>query len=117
MKLIAKINEMLKNAVAEPKKFIDNKKYLRFFEFIKTDENYEIKVKEDKIEDAVRYAGWLVIISNSVENPKEAIRIYRTKDVAEKGFDKRKNSLDLGRLRVHGNNAAQNNTIPQLKYL
>ena len=108
MKLIAKVNEMFENAVAEPHKFIDNKKYLKFFEFIKIGENFSINVKENEIENTIRHVGWLVIISNSVDSPKDALRIYRTKDVGEKGFDKLKNNLDLGRLRIHGNNAAQN---------
>ena len=55
-----------------------------------------------------KHSGWLVIISNHVSEKVEALRIYRTKDVVEKGFMRLKNSLDLGRLRVHGDNAIQN---------
>jgi transposase len=36
-----------------------------------------------------------------VKDPREALRIYRAKDVIEKGFLKLKNNLDLNRLRVH----------------
>ena len=53
-------------------------------------------------------AGWLVIISNDVADAKEAIIIYREKDVVEKGFLRLKNSLDLGRLRVHREDSMQN---------
>ncbi|KJS46730.1 MAG: hypothetical protein VR66_23765, partial [Peptococcaceae bacterium BRH_c23] len=53
-------------------------------------------------------AGWLVIITNDVADAKESIRIYREKDVVEKGFLRLKNSLDLGRLRVHREDIMQN---------
>ena len=53
-------------------------------------------------------AGWLVMISNNVSDPKEALAIYREKDVVEKGFLRLKNSLDLGRLRVHREDSMQN---------
>jgi transposase len=36
------------------------------------------------------------------------MRIYREKDVVEKGFLRLKNSLDLGRLRVHSQESMQN---------
>jgi transposase len=38
----------------------------------------------------------------------EAINIYRSKDVVEKGFMKLKSCLDLGRLRVHSDLRMQN---------
>jgi transposase len=53
-------------------------------------------------------SGWLVIISNYISDAKDAIKIYREKDVVEKGFQRLKNSLDLGRLRVHSENSMQN---------
>jgi transposase len=38
------------------------------------------------LEEAIGMAGWLVILSNDIEDPKETLRIYRAKDVVEKGF-------------------------------
>ena len=46
-------------------------------------------------------AGYLVLISNDIKDPIEALKVYRTKDVVEKAFDNLKNSLDMKRLRVH----------------
>jgi hypothetical protein len=43
---------------------------------------YEVLQKE------LRHAGWMVLISGHVRNAKEALRIYRAKDVVEKGFPK-----------------------------
>jgi len=50
----------------------------------------------------------MILISNHFSNAKEAIRIYREKDIVEKGFQRLKNCLDLGRLRVHSEKSMQN---------
>jgi len=49
----------------------------------------------------------MILISNHIDNSIEAIEIYRSKDVVEKGFMKLKNCLDLGRLRVHSDHRMQ----------
>ena len=49
-----------------------------------------------------------MLISNDVADAKSAIRIYRAKDVVEKGFLRLKCDLDLGRLRVHSQDRMQN---------
>ena len=67
-----------------------------------------MSIREEVVEDEYKHSGWLVIISNHIEDAEEALRIYRSKVVVEKGFMRLKNSLDLGRLRVHGDNAMQN---------
>jgi len=48
-----------------------------------------------------RYSGFFCILSNKIKNAKEALNIYRTKDVVENSFDDLKNHLDMKRLRVH----------------
>ena len=48
------------------------------------------------------------VISNYITDAKEAIKIYREKDVVEKGFLRLKNNLDLGRIRVHSERNMQN---------
>ena len=40
-------------------------------------------------------------MSNDISDTKEAIKIYRDKDVVEKGFMRTKNSLGFKRMRVH----------------
>ena len=52
-----------------------------------------------------RYAGFFCILSSKVKDPVEALRIYRTKEVVENGFDDLKNQLDMKRLRVHDSQA------------
>ena len=84
------------------------KKYLLIRSSEKSSSGYTVNIKEDVVNAELSTAGWLVIISNDVSNPKEAITIYREKDVVEKGFLRLKNSLDLGRLRVHREDSMQN---------
>ena len=57
---------------------------------------------------SLRHAGWLVVLSNDVADAKQALMIYRQKDVVEKGFWRLKTQLDLGRLRVHRDDSMQN---------
>ncbi|GHU74382.1 hypothetical protein FACS1894188_02420 [Clostridia bacterium] len=50
----------------------------------------------------------MVAVSNFTLTAKEALSVYRAKDVVEKGFLRMKNCLDLARLRVHSDTAMQN---------
>lgn len=68
----------------------------------------EVSINHNVVEDELRHTGWLVLLSNNIADARDAIRIYRAKDVVEKGFLRMKNCLDLGRLRVHSDNAVQN---------
>jgi transposase len=107
-KNIAMVNEMEKAAKREPDKYLRNAKYTKFLDFSKIESGYTITVKEDALSSLNPYCGWLVILTNRKLAVPEVISIYRAKDVVEKGFEKLKNSLDLGRLRVHSSNNAQN---------
>jgi transposase len=83
-------------------------KYLLIRNSEKSPSGYTISIKENAIKKQLETAGWLVLITNDVADAKEALRIYREKDVVEKGFLRLKNSLDLGRLRVHREDIMQN---------
>ncbi|GHT58335.1 IS4 family transposase [Bacteroidia bacterium] len=107
-KLILKVSEMRTNAEINPEKYIDDKDFSKYLNIEKSEGGYTVSVKKDAIADAVKHAGWLVIISNHIHCADEALRIYRGKDVVEKGFLKLKNSIDIGRLRVHSDNAMHN---------
>ena len=52
-----------------------------------------------------RYAGFQVLLSNSIKDPVKALQIYRDKDIVEKCFDDLKNQLDMKRLRMHSSAA------------
>lgn len=48
-----------------------------------------------------RYLGFQAILTNSIKDPIEALRIYRDRDAIEKCFSELKNQLDMKRLRMH----------------
>jgi transposase len=62
----------------------------------------KVSIRQEVLKRELRHAGWMVLVSNHVRDGKEALRIYRAKDIIEKGFLKLKNNLDMNRLRVHG---------------
>ena len=95
----------------QPEKYADDAsfaKYLIIRRSEKEGSGYTVNLREDVVEAELETAGWMVVISNSVTDAKEAIKIYREKDIVEKGFQRLKNSLDLGRLRVHSETSMQN---------
>jgi len=75
--------------------------YLKYVHIRKTKNGYKIKRNEQEIEKALKYKGYVVIISNDIKQAQEALHLYRAKDVVERAFDNFKNELDLKRLRVH----------------
>lgn len=87
---------------------VDFKKYLIIRKSDKTDSGYTINVRNDVVEKELANSGWLILVSNHISDAKGALSIYRAKDVVEKGFLHIKNSLDLGRLRVHSDTCMQN---------
>jgi transposase len=111
-KYISAVKEMEQEARLNPGEYAENAKYTRFLDFSENEsalpDGCTITVKEDVLNSLHPYCGWLVILTNRLINAEEAISVYRAKDVVEKGFDKLKNSLDLGRLRVHSSQNAQN---------
>lgn len=103
---------LLKEKAAEnPAKALHDSEYEKYLIIRKSEKaetGYTVNVRADIVTNELRTAGWMVIISNDVSDAKEAITIYRDKDVVEKGFLRLKNSLDLCRLRVHHECSMQN---------
>ena len=79
-------------------------KYERYFIVKETPKRgRKVIVRDD---EAVReyknnMAGFFVLLSNDIKDSVSALKIYRDKDAAEKGFDDMKNALDAKRLRIH----------------
>ncbi len=112
--LIAHVTALRHKAMQDP----ENKQYRaefdRYLIIRKSEKNalgYTVNIREDVIEKELAYAGWLVLASNHIQDKQEVIDIYRDKDVVEKGFDRYKNSLDLNRFRVHGENSMHNKSF------
>jgi len=109
--LYSHVATLREQARLEPTEYVDNpeyKKYLIIRKSEKEDSGYTVNIRQDVVDSELETAGWLVIISNFVTNAKEALTIYREKDVVEKGFLRLKNSLDLARIRVHSETNMQN---------
>jgi hypothetical protein len=105
------VSTLRDEAETEPEKYAKShahKKYLNIRKSEKTDSGYTISIREAAVNAALGTHGWLVLISNDVSDARSAIRIYRAKDVVEKGFLRLKCDLDLGRLRVHSQDRMQN---------
>ncbi len=82
----------------------DNQQYYTQYFIVKETprRGKKISYNQQAIEEyQTRAAGYLVLLSNDIKNPVEALKVYRNKDVVEKAFDNLKNSLDMKRLRVH----------------
>ena len=98
-------------AIVSPEKCLasgEHQKYLTIQKSDSADGGYNVSTREDVVNAGLGTAGWLVLISNDVDDAKKALKIYRAKDVVEKGFWRLKCDLDLGRLRVHGQERMQN---------
>lgn len=53
----------------------------------------------EAIKNAVKYAGTFVIRTNTIEDPFEALRVYRLRGTVEQDFNQFKNWVDGDRLR------------------
>lgn len=98
-------------AMERPEEYAGNQDYTRYLIIRRSEKGcngYTINLREDVVAAELETAGWMVVISNFIADAKEAIKIYREKDIIEKGFQRLKNSLDLGRLRVHSEANMQN---------
>ena len=105
---VAKLKEEVMKDPANPSRAEDIDQYLIVRKSEKSVSGYTVNIRYEAIESQCRLSGWMVIVSNHIGNVTDAIRIYRSKDVVEKGFLRMKNCLDLGRLRVHSDRHMQN---------
>lgn len=80
--------------------------YTRYFTTIRTPKRgVRVQVKEDAVAKSKRYFGFFTLISNEKMSAKEALQIYRNKDVVEKAFGNLKERLNLRRLLVSSEQA------------
>ena len=59
-----------------------------------------MEAKEAAIAEAKQNHGYFALISNAVKDPKEALHIYRNKDLTEKAFGNLKERLNMRRMLV-----------------
>lgn len=74
------------------------KMYDRYYDISSTPvRGIKIVPKQEAIDDAEKDFGFFVLISNSIKDPVEALRIYRSKDLIEKSFGDLKERLNMRR--------------------
>lgn len=98
-KLIAYRNELLAGNTVEK-----HEDFYRRYLIVKETPKRGLKItfNDEEIQKyRKRYSGFFCILSNKIKTAKEALSVYRTKDVVENSFDDLKNHLDMKRLRVH----------------
>jgi transposase len=105
---VARLRKLAASNPDDPKLAGDFKKYLIVRNSTSNESGRTISIRKDAIDKELSTTGWMVAVSNFIDDPEKAISIYRAKDVVEKGFFRLKNCLDLARLRVHSDNAMQN---------
>jgi len=78
-----------------------HKDYEKYFEVIKTPKRgRKIKPKESAMLEATKNYGYFALLSNEVNEPMEALSLYRSKDIVEKGFGNLKERLNFRRMQV-----------------
>jgi transposase len=110
--LYSHVTTLKEYAEQNPKKCENNPKHTKYLKIQPSQESpngYCIELLESAVFAELKTAGWMVLLSNRISDSKEAIRIYREKDIVEKGFQRLKNCLDLGRLRVHSEESISTN--------
>lgn len=73
----------------------------KFFDIRKAKGAFVLIRDRERIENAIKQMGYVVILSSRNMNCQEIILLYRNKDCVEKCFDNMKNELSTNRLRVH----------------
>ncbi len=109
--LITKLKNVVETGIDYDKYRSQIERYLIVRKSTKNETGLTITVRDDAVTRSLETAGWLVLISNHISDPKQALNIYRTKDVVEKAFWKYKNNLGIDRLRVHSDERADNKTF------
>lgn len=75
--------------------------YDKYFEVSETPKRgRKIKPKEEVMRAAARNYGYFALLSNEINDPFEALSLYRSKDIVEKGFGNLKERLNFRRMQV-----------------
>lgn len=72
---------------------------------------YQVDVRNEVVAAELSNVGWMILISDHATDAKEVLRVYRAKDVVEKGFWRFKHYLDMKRLRVHSDSTMHSKTF------
>ena len=77
------------------------KDYDKYFHISSTPKRgLKIVPKEEAMREVARNYGYFALLSNEVKDPFEALSLYRSKDIVEKGFGNLKDRLNFRRMEV-----------------
>lgn len=95
------LSSLYNDLVENRRKDYRMKDYDKYFEISQTPKRgQKIKPKEDAMREAARNYGYFALLSNEVKDPFEALSLYRSKDIVEKGFGNLKERLNFRRMQV-----------------
>ncbi|PHS37062.1 MAG: transposase [Sulfurovum sp.] len=90
------------------------KAYQRYFIITETPKRgIRVTPSEEAIQDKEKDFGYFVLISNSIKEAKEAIEVYRSKDVIEKAYNDLKHRLNMRRTSVSSEEALEGKLFVQ----
>jgi transposase len=87
----------LNKVTEEQKNLLDKYCVLTCF----SDDKFNLTLNNKAINDKIKSFGYFALFSNYIKNPKDAIIVYRNKDIVEKGFNNIKNRLKFNRTKTH----------------
>jgi transposase len=97
-KLLDLLEEELQSNKRNPK---HEKMYQRYFLVTETPvRGIKVTSNDEAIKAKEKEFGYFTLLSNGIKDPKEAIEVYRSKDVIEKAYDDLKNRLNMRRTSV-----------------
>ena len=82
--LFAHVATLREQAMLQPEKYVHDHEYTKYLIIRRSEREangYTVNLREDVVEAELETVGWMVVISNFVTDAKEAIKIYREKDI------------------------------------
>lgn len=76
------------------------KMYAKYFKVSKVKDGQKVEIKHEAMQEAQERFGYFALMSNEIKDAREALRLYRNRDVVEKAFRNIKERLNGNRALV-----------------
>ena len=94
-------NQLYYELTHNERKEYHTKDYAKYFDVAETPKRgIKVTPKEEAMKAEMRNYGYFALLSNDVKEPFEALSLYRSKDIVEKGFGNLKDRLNFRRMQV-----------------
>jgi transposase len=95
------LSSLYNDIIENTRKDYRMKDYDKYFEVTETPKRgRRILPREEAMREAAQNYGYFALLSNEVNDPFEALSLYRSKDIVEKGFGNLKERLNFRRMQV-----------------